>query len=76
MKDFVLKGHVCYSRSKNELITKENAYVVCVDGKSKGVFSEFPPQYVQMPLMDYGDQLVHAGGSFENHPVSLYEKSF
>jgi hypothetical protein len=35
----VLKGHICYSESKNELITRENAYVVCVGGKSKGVFS-------------------------------------
>ena len=35
---FVLKGHVCYSKSKskNELITQENAYVVCANGTSSG----------------------------------------
>ena len=61
MKDFVLKGHVCYSRSKNELITRENAYVVCVDGKSKGVFSELPKQYAELPIVDYGDCLIVPG---------------
>ena len=40
MKDFVLKRHVCCSKSK--LITQGNAYVVCVDGKSKDVFDELP----------------------------------
>ena len=61
MKDFVLRGHACYSKSKNELITKEHAYVVCVNGKSKGVFSQLPQEYEQLPLMDYGDQLIVPG---------------
>ena len=61
MADFVLKGHICYSESKNELITQENAYVVCVDGKSKGVFSELPQQYAVLPLKDYSDCLIVPG---------------
>ena len=61
MKDFVLKGHVCYSKSKNELITQENAYLVCVNGKSKGVFSELPQQYADLPFVDYGDHLIVPG---------------
>ena len=61
MGDFVLKGHICYSESKNELITRENAYVVCIDGKSKGVFSELPQQYAALPLKDYGDCLIVPG---------------
>ncbi len=61
MGDFVLKGHICYSESKNELITRENAYVVCVGGKSKGVFSELPQQYAVLPLKDYGDCLIVPG---------------
>ena len=61
MADFVLKGHICYSESKNELITRENAYVVCVGGKSKGVFSELPQQYAALPLKDYGDCLIVPG---------------
>ena len=61
MGDFVLKGNICYSESKNELITRENAYVVCVGGKSKGVFSELPQQYAALPLKDYGDCLIVPG---------------
>ena len=61
MGAFVLKGHICYSKGKNELITRENAYVVCIDGKSKGVFSELPQQYAALPLTDYGDCLIVPG---------------
>jgi guanine deaminase len=59
--DIVLKGHICYSESKNELITRENAYVVCVGGKSKGVFTELPQQYAVLPLKDYSDCLIVPG---------------
>ena len=61
MADFVLKGHICYSESKNELITRENAYVVCVGGKSKGVFTELPQQYAVLPFKDYSDCLIVPG---------------
>ena len=61
LNSFVLKGHVCYSKSKHELVAQENAYVVCVNGKSKGVFSELPQQYAALPFVDYGDQLIVPG---------------
>lgn len=61
MKNFVLKGHVCYSKSKTELLTRENAYLVCMDGKSKGVFGELPPEYADLPLTDCGDRLIIPG---------------
>lgn len=52
---------MCYRKSKSELITQENAYVVCIDGKSKGVYDELPQQYKQLPLMDYSDNLIIPG---------------
>ena len=61
MADFVLKGHICYRESKNELITREDAYVVCGGGKSKGVFTELPQQYAVLPLKDYSDCLIVPG---------------
>ena len=61
MKDFVLKGNICYSVSPAELITKENAYVVCKDGKSCGVFDELGDEYKDLPVMDYGDKLIIPG---------------
>ena len=61
MKDFVLKGNVCYSKSKNNLFTQKNSYVVCVNGESKGVFAELPSQYMELPLVDYGDRIIIPG---------------
>ena len=61
MKDFVLKGNICYSKSKNDLFTQKNAYVVCVNGESKGVFAELPSRYMELPLVDYGDRIIIPG---------------
>lgn len=61
MKDFVLKGNICYSCSPVEIVTKENAYLVCKDGKSRGVFDDLPKEYRNLPLVDYGDKLIIPG---------------
>ena len=39
----------------------ENAFAVCVDGASKGVFDAFPEEYASWPLYDYGDALIFSG---------------
>ena len=61
MKDFVLKGNICYSVSPTQLITEENAYVVCKDGKSCGVSREIGEEYKDLPVIDYGDKLIIPG---------------
>lgn len=61
MKDFVLKGNICYSKSYEELVTHENGYLVCVGGKSKGVFETLPEEYSALPVTDYGDMLIFPG---------------
>ncbi|MDO4746237.1 MAG: amidohydrolase family protein [Bacillota bacterium] len=61
MKDFILKGNICYSKNKKEINTLENSYVICVDGKSKGVFSEIPDEYKKLTLIDYEDKLIIPG---------------
>ena len=60
-KSFVLKGHICYSQDKSTLKVFENSYLVCVDGKSKGVFENLPNEYKSLPLKDYGDKLIIPG---------------
>lgn len=55
VKSFVIKGHICYNRSKTELAVLENAYAVCEDGMSRGVFRELPAEYARLPLVDHGD---------------------
>lgn len=61
MKNFVLKGHICYSEIPGELKVYENGYMVCVDGKSKGVFATLPQEYAPLPVVDYGDRLIIPG---------------
>ena len=62
-KSFVLAGNVCYSVSPREVSCTDHGYVVCVDGKSAGVFSELPERYAGLPLVDCGDQLIIPGMS-------------
>lgn len=61
MKDFVLKGTVCYSKKQTEIETVSQGYIVCVDGKSCGVFRELPDKYEGLPLYDYGEKLIIPG---------------
>ena len=60
-KTFVIKGNICQTKNPKELDLHENAYVVCVDGISKGVFEELPEEYMDLPLYDYGDSLIFPG---------------
>lgn len=60
-KDFVIKGHICYSQDKSTLKVYENSYLVCVNGKSKGIFENLPSEYKYLPLKDYGDKLIIPG---------------
>ena len=61
MKNFVLKGNIGYSESPSRLVTRENAFVVCKDGKSCGVFDVLPEEYKSLPLIDYSDKLIIPG---------------
>ena len=60
---FVLKGNVCYNTTPQEVSCTANGYVVCVEGKSAGVFAELPEKYASLPLVDCGDQLIIPGMS-------------
>ena len=60
-KNFVLKGHICYSQDKSTLKVYESSYLVCVNGKSKGIFENLPSEYKDLPLKDYGDKLIIPG---------------
>ena len=61
MNAFVVKGIICYCADTNELVVQEHGFVVCVDGRSMGVFSQIPPEYAHLPVLDYGDSLVVPG---------------
>ncbi len=61
--DFVLHGDVCYSTNQTEVSCTEDAYLVCVGGKSAGVFTELPSVYEGLPVVDCAGQLIVPGMS-------------
>ena len=58
---FIVKGNICQTTNPNELDLHENAFVVCVDGISKGIFDVLPNEYADLPIHDYGDTLIFPG---------------
>lgn len=61
MKDFALKGDILYSKSLNEVSQHENAYLVCVNGKSEGVYKKLPAKYKGIKVYDYTGYLIIPG---------------
>ena len=60
-KSFVIKGNICQTPNPGVLDLHENAFAVCVDGVSKGVFAALPEEYASLPLYDCGDALIFPG---------------
>ena len=60
-KNFVLKGNICYSEDIHLLRTMEQGYLVCLEGKTEGVYKELPEQFKALPLTDWGDMLIIPG---------------
>ena len=60
-QNFVIKGNVVYSKSKTELEIKEQAYLICENGKCAGIFESLPEKYQNLPCKDYGNCLIIPG---------------
>jgi len=59
--NIILKGNICYSKSRREIATLESGYLVCEGGVSRGVFSEIPERYAAFALADYGESVIIPG---------------
>lgn len=60
-RSFVVKGDFCYSLGKEELITRENAYLVCINGSVEGIYETIPDRYRGLPLEDHSHKLIIPG---------------
>ena len=58
---FVIRGDICWSKNRTALETAPNAFLVCTEGKSAGVFSRLPQHYEALPLADYPGRLIIPG---------------
>lgn len=61
MNDFIIKGDVFFSKNKNESCSVSDGFIVCVNGKSAGVFGEIPERYKNLPVHDYSGKLIIPG---------------
>ena len=60
-RDFVIKGNICQTKTPKELDLHENAFAVCVEGISMGIFDTLSREYADLPLYDCGDSLIFPG---------------
>lgn len=58
---FILKGNLIFSKNAKELEVCENSYLVCEDGRVKGIYQTLPFEYGGYPVEDYGDRLIIPG---------------
>ena len=58
---FVIKGNVCQTINPKKLDLYENAFLVCENGISKGVFNVLPKEFENLTVYDYGDALIFPG---------------
>jgi guanine deaminase len=61
MKNFVLKGDICYCKGINQLEAVGGGYAVCEDGVSAGAFAELPERYAGLPLKDHSGKMILPG---------------
>lgn len=60
-RSFVLQADFCWSQSPTQLATFPNGYLVCLEGKSAGIFADLPPAFQDLPYYDYRGKLVTPG---------------
>ena len=61
MKNYVIKGNICYSKTREELCITENGYIVCEGGRCAGVYETLPEEYETLPCYNYEDKIIIPG---------------
>ena len=60
-KNFIVKGNICFSESPEKIRTEEQGFAVCLNGVSQGVFSQIPEEFRNLPVLDFGSNLILPG---------------
>lgn len=55
------RGNIIYSQDKDTLISKENSYVLVLDGVVKEICNQLPDSFPKENVVDWGDNLIIPG---------------
>lgn len=58
---FAVKGNFIHTPRLGETELFEASYLLCIDGKTEGIYKELPEKYKGLPVKDYGDRLIYPG---------------
>lgn len=58
---FALRGAVCFSTDSSHLTCLEDAYLVCQNGLTIGVYPQLPEQFHGIPCEDFNNCLIVPG---------------
>jgi len=58
---FVIKGDIIYSETKDRVTVMPEAYLICRNGRSDGVFPTLPDSCQNLTLLDYTGSLIVPG---------------
>lgn len=61
MDHFVCKGQLFFSTGPDHCQCIPHGFLVCTDGICQGAFPTLPDAYRDLPLLDFGDQLILPG---------------
>ena len=61
MNNFIMKGDICYSETSDALRLCEDAYLICENGRSMGVFTQIPENYQHFEVLDYTGHMIVPG---------------
>ena len=58
---FALKGDILYPKNLNAVNQHKNSYLVCVDGKSDGIYKSLPAKYKGIKVYDFSGRIITPG---------------
>lgn len=54
----LIHTNIVYSEDRNRLAVYTDSYIVVEEGRVKGIWSELPEEYKNLPMKDYGDAVL------------------
>ncbi len=60
-RSFIIKGDIIYSETEDKIVTCRDSFLICLDGKTEGIYNELPVEFDMLPIHDYTGYLIIPG---------------